>query len=67
MKRIAATAHEYLLMVWLAGRALTIFLAGLGVFEITRTSKVSERASTPRNRDTVSRSGAGSSPGPGQP
>jgi hypothetical protein len=40
MKRIAATAHEYLVMLWLAGLALTVFLAGLGVFETTRTSKL---------------------------
>lgn len=28
-------------MLWLAGLALTVFLAGLGVFETTRTSKLS--------------------------
>src|SRR2546423_6707638 len=38
MNRTATTVQRYLLIIWLAGLALTVFLAGLGVFETTRTS-----------------------------
>jgi hypothetical protein len=38
MNRTATTVQRYLLIIWLVGLALTVFLAGLGVFETTRTS-----------------------------
>jgi hypothetical protein len=38
MQRRGTTVQRYLLMAWLAGLLLTVFLAGLGVFEITKTS-----------------------------
>jgi hypothetical protein len=40
--RKATTIHLYLLYVWLAGLVLTVFLAGLGVFEVTTTSKLAD-------------------------
>jgi len=35
MQRRGTTVQRYLLMVWLAGLFLTVFLAGLGIFETT--------------------------------
>jgi hypothetical protein len=46
MQRRGTTVQRYLLMVWLAGLALTVFLAGLGVFETTKTSTLSPKGST---------------------
>jgi hypothetical protein len=40
MRRTADSVHQYLIMLWLVGVALAVFLAGLGVFETTRTSKI---------------------------
>ena len=38
--------HQYLVVLWLAGLAVTVFLAGLGVFEVTTTSKLGDDNST---------------------
>jgi hypothetical protein len=38
MNRTATTVQRYLLIIWLAGLAVTVFLAGLGIFETTKTS-----------------------------
>jgi hypothetical protein len=46
MRRTATVAHQYLAMLWLAGVAVTVFLAGLGVFETTKTSKLSDSSVT---------------------
>ena len=46
MKRKGTVAHQYLVMLWLAGVAVTVFLAGLGVFETTKTSKLANATST---------------------
>ena len=44
INRTATTVHEYLVILWLAGLAVTVFLAGLGVFEVTTTSKLGDEA-----------------------
>jgi Family of unknown function (DUF6220) len=46
MKQKGTVAHQYLVMLWLAGVAVTVFLAGLGVFETTKTSKLADATST---------------------
>jgi hypothetical protein len=46
MKRTGLIVHQYLVMLWLAGVAVTVFLAGLGVFETTKTSKLSDSTTT---------------------
>jgi Family of unknown function (DUF6220) len=46
MRHKATVIHSYLLMLWLAGVALTVFLAGLGVFETTKTSTLSSASAT---------------------
>ena len=46
MKRTATLVHQYLVMLWLAGVAVTVFLAGLGVFETTKTSTLSDSTKT---------------------
>jgi hypothetical protein len=46
MKRTATLVHQYLVVLWLAGVAVTVFLAGLGIFETTRTSKLSSSSAT---------------------
>ena len=46
MKRKGTIVHKYLVMLWLAGVAVTVFLAGLGVFETTKTSKLGDATST---------------------
>jgi uncharacterized ion transporter superfamily protein YfcC len=46
MKRTATVTHQYLAMLWLAGVVVTVFLAGLGVFETTKTSKLSSSSAT---------------------
>ena len=42
INRTATTVHQYLVILWLAGLAVTVFLAGLGVFEVTTTSKLGD-------------------------
>ncbi|MEO9176486.1 MAG: hypothetical protein ABI317_13310 [Gaiellales bacterium] len=42
MTRKATTIHLYLLYVWLAGLVATVFLAGLGVFEVTTSSALAK-------------------------
>jgi hypothetical protein len=46
INRTATTVHEYLVVLWLAGLAVTVFLAGLGVFEVTTTSKLGDDSTT---------------------
>jgi hypothetical protein len=46
INRTATTVHQYLVILWLAGLAVTVFLAGLGVFEVTTTSKLGDDNST---------------------
>jgi hypothetical protein len=46
MKRYGTVVHQYLVMLWLAGVAVTVFLGGLGVFETTKTSKLADATST---------------------
>ena len=46
INRTATTVHQYLVILWLAGLAVTVFLAGLGVFEVTTTSKLGDDSST---------------------
>ena len=46
MQRRGTTVQRYLLMVWLAGLLLTVFLAGLGIFETTKSSTLSPTGST---------------------
>jgi hypothetical protein len=46
INRTATTVHQYLVILWLAGVAVTVFLAGLGVFEVTTTSTLGEDNST---------------------
>ena len=46
INRTATTVHQYLVSLWLAGLAVTVFLAGLGVFEVTTTSKLGDDNST---------------------
>ncbi len=42
MKRTATSVQRYMVMIWLAGLLLTVFLAGLGVFETTKTSTLTK-------------------------
>lgn len=42
MRRSATSVQRYMLMIWLAGLLLTVFLAGLGVFETTKTSTLTK-------------------------
>ena len=46
INRTATTVHQYLVILWLAGLAVTVFLAGLGVFEVTTTSTLGSDNST---------------------
>jgi hypothetical protein len=46
IRRSATTVHLYLVGLWLVGVAVTVFLAGLGVFEVTKTSKLADHTST---------------------
>jgi hypothetical protein len=46
IKRNATTVHLYLVGLWLVGLVVTVFLAGLGVFEVTKTSKLAKDTST---------------------
>lgn len=46
INRTATTVHQYLVGLWLAGLVVTVFLAGLGVFEVTTTSKLSDDTTT---------------------
>jgi Family of unknown function (DUF6220) len=38
MRRTATSVQRYMVMIWLAGLLVTVFLAGLGLFETTRSS-----------------------------
>jgi hypothetical protein len=46
INRTATTVHQYLVGLWLAGLVVTVFLAGLGIFEVTTTSKLGDDNST---------------------
>jgi hypothetical protein len=46
MKHRAVLIHQYLVTIWLAGLVVTVFQAGLGVFETTKTSELSSPSAT---------------------
>jgi Family of unknown function (DUF6220) len=55
IRRTATTVHQYLVGLWLIGVAVTVFLAGLGIFETTQTSKLGGNSGSTKitNADTL--------------
>jgi hypothetical protein len=45
-RRTATTVHLYLVGIWLFGVVVTVFLAGLNVFETTKTSALGKASQT---------------------
>jgi hypothetical protein len=55
VRRNATIVHQYLVGLWLIGVAVTVFLAGLGIFETTQTSKLGSDSHSTKltNADTL--------------